>query len=1037
MANNADVLVNFQGIDNVSPVAQQIQGSMGQMGGGIRGTLSQLGSIFSGLNGLVMGVFGGMGLSTFKNMTYGTATAREQVKQLFETVAGSTEDANSEAGRLWDTMDAMTNMGYVSLDQLAQAMNIFGMSAGASVSQMSDVVGVVNEIGNRAVLMGYDANRTQLLMNGVADGINGNTRMLNNAFGITKDKLENLGWDGTAKDMEGYVNALKEYLGIDGETQDHLDNTQGKVMSLQKRFRVAGRELGNAMLPVVNAVIDKFTELNAESGDALAQIIILSTGAMSAVASILPTLSPLLQTYDFLEQKLSGSRLFNIGNLFTRQKKEVTSFDNILKLTGNTFSASDPTIRNYGNRLTNIVQSSKDWVAVPLANYLSNTTKRAYDFAGAPITRVLREWGGYLRNFGTSIRTYMIPPFTNAIRNMTSPAVTRVRGTFNTLGNAVRGVGNRYTEWASKWGSASATIRQGNNLLKAGEKASADYVSTTSTLSKITSQSATNISSLGKSITAQSEAVRVHSDMVKLEAGMKELDRIATEGDLIANMALKDQQAINSITTLYNAGVIDEETLSKEYNAIVTAQQTTEENMGFITKIRHATATTIQRIAEEGLTIATIKATIAEYAFLAPIILIIGAIVGLILVIYELGRQLGWWTTWGGMIDAVVAGIQRLWSAFINNPNVQGFISDLQWIFGQLWGVVTDVALAIMNMFGIEDNGEEVDFVGGIINVFGALGDMLGKIVNGLKWLEQEFHVFSTIAMIITAPIRAIVDVIRTIYCIIWGCSPGVIPALRRLHEVFREIFGRIMSFIGNPVGYIVGQFNNLLDALGPVGDVIRQAIQTALPIIANVLKVYISTVGQILGTINDMLTGKISAKEGITRLINIIRPLLLRIYQIVREIMGRIIRYMVQSALNMVNGFVNNLLSLPRRVLGIFTGLINSLKQLPSQLWNTAVGLGQDLYNGVDSTLRSWTGGAIGLPRNDGQGQSNARTVNNASKNYNNTRKSSGHTIHVHEGAIQMDARNLTTKESQQVMINALHGLKSMALTKQPQGTK
>lgn len=1034
MANNADVLVNFQGIDNVSPVAQQIQGSMGQMGSGMRSTLSQLGSIFSGLNGLVMGVFGGMGLSTFKNMTYGMATARQEIKSLYDSVYHSDKDPS--AMHLWDTLDELTNQGYVQLDDLSAAMNNFAMVTGSSAKESEKMANVVNKLGNVAILMGMDSYRVTAVMNSAVQGMNGNLNMLQKNLGINKQRLKDMGWSGEADDVQGYVDALEKAISAI-DTSDLLDSTEGRVISLQKRFRIAGRELGNAMLPAVNMVLDSFTKLNAESGDALAQIIILSTGAMGAVASILPTLSPLLQTYDFLERKLGGSRLFNIGSLFARQKKEVTSFDNILKLTGNTFSASDPTIRNYGNRLTNIVQSSKDWVAVPLANYLSNITRRAYDFAGAPITRVLREWGGYLRNFGTSIRTYMIPPFTNAIRNMTSPAVTRVRGTFNTLGNAVRGVGNRYTEWASKWGSASATIRQGNNLLKAGEKASADYVSTTSTLSKMTSQSATNISSLGKSITAQSEAVRVHSDMVKLEAGMKELDRIATEGDLIANMALKDQQAINSITTLYNAGVIDAETLSKEYNAIVTAQQTTEENMGFITKIRHATATTIQRIAEEGLTIATIKATIAEYAFLAPIILIIGAIIGVIVVIYELGRQLGWWTTWGGMIDAVVAGIQRLWSAFINNPNVQGFISDLQWIFGQLWGVVTDVALAIMNMFGIEDNGEEVDFVGGIINVFGALGDMLGKIVNGLKWLEQEFHVFSTIAMIITAPIRAIVDVIRTIYCIIWGCSPGVIPALRRLHEVFREIFGGIMSFIGNPVGYIVGQFNNLLDALGPVGDVIRQGIQTALPVVANVLKVYISTVGRIIGTINDMLTGKISAKEGITRLINIIRPLLLRIYQIVREIMGRIIRYMVQSALNMVNGFVNNLLSLPRRVLGIFTGLINSLKQLPSQLWNTAVGLGQDLYNGVDSTLRSWTGGLIGLPHNEQQGQSNVQTVRNANKNYNNTRKSTGHTINVHEGAIQMDARNLTTRESQQLMINALHGLKSMALTKQPQGTK
>ena len=1036
MANNADVLVNFQGIDNVSPVAQQIQGSMGQMGSGIRGTLSELGSIFSGLNGLVMGVFGGMGLSTFKNMTYGMATARQEIKSLYDSVYHSDKDPS--AMHLWETMDELTNQGYVQLDDLSAAMNNFAMVTGSGAKESEKMANVVNKLGNVAILMGMDSYRVTAVMNSAVQGMNGNLNMLQKNLGINKQRLKDMGWSGEADDVQGYVDALEKAISAI-DTSDLLDSTEGRVISLQKRFRIAGRELGNAMLPVINAVLDKFTQLNAESGDALAQIIILSTGAMGAVASILPTLAPLISTYEFLEKKVGGSRLFNIGSLFTKQKKEITSFDNVLKLTGNTFSASDPAIRTYGGRLTNIIQSSKNWVAVPLANYLSNITRRAYDFAGAPIARVLREWGGYLRNFGTSIRTYMIPPFTDAIRNMTSPAVTRIRGTFNTLGNAVRGVGNRYTEWASKWGSASATIRQGNNLLKAGEKASTDYVTATSTLNNITSQSATNISSLGKSITAQSEAVRVHSDMVKLEAGMKELDQIATEGDLIANMALKDQQAINSITTLYNAGVISEETLSKEYNAIVTAQQTTEENMGFIAKIRHATATTIQRIAEEGLTIATIEATIAEYAFLAPIILIIGAIIGVIVVIYELGRQLGWWTKWGGMIDAVVAGIQRLWDAFINNPNVQGFISDLQWGFGQLWGVITDVALAIMKMFGIEDNGEEVDFVQSLIDWMTFCLDIMGKVVNGLKWLEQEFHVFSNIVSVITFPIRLIVDIIRTIYCIIWGCSPGVIPALRKLGDVFRTVFGGIMSFIGNPVGYIVGQFNNLLDALGPVGDVIRQGIQTALPIVASVLKVYINTVGKILGTINDMLTGKISAKEGITRLINIVRPLLMRIYQIVREIMGRIIRYMVQSALNMVNGFVNNLLSLPRRVLGIFTGLINSLKQLPSQLWNTAVGLGQDIYNGVDNTLRSWTGGLIGLPHNEQQGQSNAQTVKNANKNYNNTRKSTGHTIHVHEGAIQMDARNLTTKESQQVMINALHGLKSMALTKQatPQGTK
>ena len=1015
MASNTDILVNFQGVDNVSPVAQQIQGSMGQMGGGIRGALSELGGIFSGLNGLVMGAFGGMGLSTFKNMTYGLSVAREEVKGLFQTVAGESKEAED----LWGKMDELTNQGYVQLDDLTQAVNVFGMSTGTGLKGMQQSYELINDIGNRAIQMGYDGNRQLLLMQSVGQGLNGNMRMLNVAFGITKDKLKDLGWKGDPKDVEGYINAITEYLNTSADMSNLLDSTQGKVVTLQKRFRIAGREIGNAFKPAVNMLLDGVTQLNAQSDDALAKIIILSTGVMSAFASILPTLSPLIQTYEFLEKRVGGSGLLNGIRLFDGSLKNLTP----------SFMGASSSFNTY--------------FATPVINYLKNVVASTTAWIRLPIKNVLTEWLGYVKNFGSAVKTYMIPPFLEPL---------------DSLKNKLGQVTNKFTKFALDYGnlgtkqniveklmgkgidpttiSKNADVGMLTNINKAGESVKNLAISKSETA---------QINKLSQAYRQQAQAVSVNN--MRLEASnilhgyhtsaLVE-NAIATEGLTFAEMEREGQQAINSITTLYNAGIIEKETLEKEYNAIVTAQQNKAEQKGFFVKIKKIGMTIMETIANNGLSLSLWSATIAEYAFLLPIVLIVGAIVGLILVIYELGRQLGWWSTWGEVIDAITSGLQRLWDAFINNPNVQGFISDLQGGFGQLWGVITDVALAILKMFGIEDNGEEVDFVQSLIDWMTFCLDIIGKVVNGLKWLEQEFHVFSNIVSVITFPIRLIVDIIRTIYCIIWGCSPGVIPALRKLEDVFRTVFGGIMSFIGNPVGYVVGQFNKLLDALGPVGDVIRQAIQTALPIIANVLKVYINTVGKILGTINDMLTGKISAKEGITRLINIVRPLLLRIYQIVREIMGRIIRYMVQSALNMVNGFVNNLLSLPRRVLGIFTGLINSLKQLPSQLWNTAVGLGQDLYNGVDSTLRNLTGGTIGLPHHQ-EALQQARTVNNANKNYTHTNKNQGHTINVHEGAIQMDARNLTTKESQQVMINALHGLKSMALTKQatPQGTK
>ena len=46
------------------------------------------------------------------------------------------------------------------------------------------------------------------------------------------------------------------------------------------------------------------------------------------------------------------------------------------------------------------------------------------------------------------------------------------------------------------------------------------------------------------------------------------------------------------------------------------------------------------------------------------------------------------------------------------------------------------------------------------------------------------------------------------------------------------------------------------------------------------------------------------------------------------------------------------------------------------------------------------------------------------------NRRQSTVNEVHIHEGAIQLDARNLTTKESKQIMSNALEGLNAINTT-------
>ena len=60
-----------------------------------------------------------------------------------------------------------------------------------------------------------------------------------------------------------------------------------------------------------------------------------------------------------------------------------------------------------------------------------------------------------------------------------------------------------------------------------------------------------------------------------------------------------------------------------------------------------------------------------------PFTWVLIALVAIGYAIYEVGKAFGWWTDVSSMLDVVWSAIQRLWDAFINHPDVQGFIQML------------------------------------------------------------------------------------------------------------------------------------------------------------------------------------------------------------------------------------------------------------------------------------------------------------------------------------------------------------------------
>lgn len=109
---------------------------------------------------------------------------------------------------------------------------------------------------------------------------------------------------------------------------------------------------------------------------------------------------------------------------------------------------------------------------------------------------------------------------------------------------------------------------------------------------------------------------------------------------------------------------------------------------------------------------------------LGPYVLVIAAIA---IAVYEVGKAFGWWTDVSSMIDAITAGLTRLWSAFIHNPNVVGTIKTIGGLFnwlGETLGPLGREAQKLWNK--LFPKNQEFDVVRLIIDLFGnGLGEAL------------------------------------------------------------------------------------------------------------------------------------------------------------------------------------------------------------------------------------------------------------------------------------------------------------------------
>ena len=190
----------------------------------------------------------------------------------------------------------------------------------------------------------------------------------------------------------------------------------------------------------------------------------------------------------------------------------------------------------------------------------------------------------------------------------------------------------------------------------------------------------------------------------------------------------------------------------------------------------------------------------ATWALLSPWLPFIAIGAAIVALIYEIGKAFGWWTDVSSMVDAIWAGIQRLWSAFINHPDVQGFLSALTAAWNWLVPAVTGVINAVLRFFGVTSSSN-FDFVRTLIDAL------------GVAWQALTF------------PIRTVITVIKLLWTTMKTVYNNIKTAVNNIKKLFSNLPGAIRGAISTLKSIITKPFTNAKASIDTtVGNIIKKA---------------------------------------------------------------------------------------------------------------------------------------------------------------------------------------------------------------------
>lgn len=385
----------------------------------------------------------------------------------------------------------------------------------------------------------------------------------------------------------------------------------------------------------------------------------------------------------------------------------------------------------------------------------------------------------------------------------------------------------------------------------------------------------------------------------------------------------------------------------------------------------------------------------AVLAFVAPILIAVAVIGALVFAIYEVGKAFGWWTDVGSMLDAIKKNIGRLWDAFIHHPDVQATIKGIQdaWNgLNEFLKPVVDWLRGIWDEMFPESAKDKVDGTRAIIDAIGFAFQLLtAPIRNTISILQALYNFCLPIG-------QAIYEALKPIICVLRGCSPGIVPALEEVLEVFGTVWNTIVSLLAGIIPSVLTAIQPVLDILTLIGNFLLGTFQFAWQTIILVFMTVWSYLQVIIQIFNQFLSGQITLSAMLGQIWEVIKAMFFSVLTIIITRVGSFAKSLVSRAISAARGFVNAIISrissLPGRVYlylisvasriisagaswvssGISTasrmvsGVISHVQQLPGKVYTEFINIGSrimsagsDLINKAKNIGKNIVDGLLG----------------------------------------------------------------------------